>query len=123
MTCLGLAAALLLSLQEDVSRIDPKLKETFTDFSRALRAGEKDKIEPFLLEQAVDFVTEPRASLNYGPGIHLPFATTGFDATIMSSRVLGRGRVFLRTNSSCLYFVETRDDGWKLYAYRDKPIR
>lgn len=35
----------------------------------------------------------------------------------------GEGCYLVRTNTTALWFVETKSMGWKLYEYLDKPIK
>jgi hypothetical protein len=54
--------------------------------------------------------------------MNLPFLKDGFQKNIQGVIKQSDGGFLIRTNSSVFYFTETKNAGWKLYRYYDKPI-
>ena len=87
------------------------------------KKGEADTINKHCLPHAVSYTYEKRKLPGYGQDINTQFAKNGFDATVVLVREDGAGCYLVRTNTTALWFVETKSMGWKLYGYLDKPIK
>jgi hypothetical protein len=58
-----------------------------------------------------------------GTGINIPWMKENFSPDVVICRKEADGTFYFRTNTSSLWWVETRTEGWKLFAYTDKPIK
>jgi hypothetical protein len=100
-----------------------ELAQTFASFVKAMRTGEAGTINKHCLPHAISYTYEKRKLPGYGQDINTCFAKNGFDATVASVRKDGAGCYLVRTNTTALWFIETKSMGWKLYRYLDKPIK
>jgi hypothetical protein len=103
-------------------QVSQALLDAYVEFAtRATQAGD---LQPLLLPHAVAISAEPRPEemREYGPGINLPFLKSGFSPTVLSIRKDAEDAWLIRTNSSAIWFVETKSGGWRVYQYLDKPI-
>jgi hypothetical protein len=115
--CVAVAAA------EPKKEAMPKeLAETYQAFVKAMRTGNAGIINKLCLPHSVYFTYEKREKPEYGQNINTHFAKSGFDATVVLVRKDGDGCYLVRTNTTALWFIETKSMGWKLYEYLDKPI-
>jgi hypothetical protein len=58
----------------------------------------------------------------YGQDISLPFLRDGFSPAVRLVRKDPDDCYLIRTDTSALWFVQTRSGAWKVYRYLDKPI-
>ena len=100
------------------------LHRIYVALVKAMDAGREEEIKSYSLPQSVKISreTRPEKSREYGEEINLPFLKTGFNKEIQGVRKEADGIYLIRTNTSYLFFVETKNSGWKLYRYGDKPI-
>jgi hypothetical protein len=107
------------------AQLPTDLFATYQRFIKAALKPARRKLLQFCLAGSVD-VTEAKRdekSSAYGKDMNVPFMTTGFDSTIVSISKKDDDCYLIRTNTSAVYFVRTASTGWKIYAYRDKPIQ
>ena len=108
----------------DIPTVD--IQATYDKLLVAMRSGNEYEIKKMILRDSVGVTRTPRApgKEEMGRDINLPFVNSKFADQVVSSRVYDNGSVFfIRTKSSYLYFVETKNAGWKLFRYGDKPIK
>lgn len=98
------------------------LLATYVRFVEAARAG-KD-LSSLILPNAVLITTDEREDKmkEYGGDLNIPFLTTGFSPDVYSAVREGDDIWLFRTGTSVLWFVQTKNGGWFLYKYFDKPI-
>ena len=104
--------------------LPPDLHARYEQLVRAFRSGNVDDIQTICLPNAITITTHVRWGDNseYGIDINIPFARDRFASEILDVSIEPDGAYLLRTSSSYLFFVETKQHGWKLYRYGDKPI-
>ena len=100
-----------------------ELRETYDALVKSFESGKKEAIEPFILRYAIVITTghRPKKREEYGP-MNTPFLKSHFLKDIQAFRKEKDGTYLVRTGTSYLRFVETKNYGWKLYDYGDKPI-
>ncbi len=103
--------------------IPAELQKAYRAFVKAMRTGEAGTINRHCLPHSVSFTYEKRENPAYGNDINTHFAKTGFDGTVFLVRKDGEGCYLVRTNTTALWFIETKSMSWKLYEYLDKLIQ
>jgi hypothetical protein len=104
--------------------IPEALYQTYANLVEAMIAGERDGIKKLCLQGSVQ-VTEEGGDGEYSRNVNeirLPFARKVFQKQIQGIQLGADGTCSIRTNTSTLFFVETKSSGWMLYRYYDKPI-
>lgn len=99
-----------------------KLQEAYNAFVKAMQSGDAGTINQHCLPHAITFTYEKRKNPKYGQDINTHFSKNGFDSTMVTVRKDSEDCFLIRTNTTALWFVETKATGWKLYKYLDKPI-
>lgn len=98
-------------------------KELIDVFARFVEVAKKDgAVEKFVLPHAVGFGTRDAKNIEHGTEIDKTFLTTRFQGEARSVRKDSDDCYLIRTNTTALWFVQTKAGGWKLYRYLDKPI-
>lgn len=119
--CIALGLAAFVVRVQDKELPKP-VQAAYDDFVRVLEKGNPDEIKAAMLAGAVEITSQPRKdNAEYGTDINLPFLSKGFRKEVMNTRKEKDGTYLVRTSSSYLRFVETKQ-GWRLYRYGDKPI-
>jgi hypothetical protein len=98
------------------------LREAYTGFVRSARGG---SVAAHLLPQAVKTTREPQPAKQreYGEDINEAFLKDGFSPLVRVIRTEGDDCCLIRTDSSAIWFVQSRSGAWKVYRYLDKPIQ
>ena len=97
------------------------LREAYTGFVRAAKGG---SVAAYLLPNAVKISRDPRpkASREYGEEINEDFLKNGFSPLICSVHKDADDCYLIRTNSTAIWFVQSKSGAWKVYRYSDMPI-
>jgi len=97
------------------------LLQALTEFLEAGKAGQD--VAPFCLPGAVEVTKEARPEANRARGkdINLPFLKGGASQLLVGYRKEADDCYMLRTESSAIWWVETKSGKWLIYAYLDKP--
>jgi RNA polymerase sigma factor (sigma-70 family) len=114
----------LLKEYRGTEEIPDALYQTYAYLVEAMTTGEKDEIKKLSLQGSIQ-VTEEGGTDEYSRSVNevrLPFARKSFQKQIQGIQPGADGTCSIRTNTSTLFFVETKSSGWKLYRYYDKPI-
>jgi hypothetical protein len=122
LTCACMAWLAGLTAEDAKPELPADLQKTFAAFANAMKAGDVARIQAACLPHSVAITHEPRKNPEYGQDINIPFAKETFRAHIASVRKDGEGCYLIRTDTSAIWFVETRAMGWRIYKYLDKPI-
>ncbi len=98
------------------------LRLAYTGFVRHARSG---SVASHLLPHAVTTSQKPRPAdqREYGDDINEDFLKNGFSPEVRVIRKEEDDCYLLRTGSTAIWFVQTKSGVWKVYRYRDKPIR
>jgi len=111
--------------------IPEELLETYEKLIAAFAKGEAGAINALSLPSSLTFTYDPRPkeskahggdSVYYGQDTNIPFLKSKFDRYIRVADERGEGCCLLRTVTTAMWFVETKQSGWRLYRYLDKPI-
>lgn len=94
-----------------------KLLEAYNVFVKAMQSGDAGIINKHCLPHAISFTYEKRKNPGYGQDINTHFSKNGFDSAMVTVRKDAEGCFLIRTNTTALWFVETKAAGWKLYKY------
>ncbi len=108
--------------ESNVVQLPRELQTAYDEFVLSMKSGDSGDINGYCLPHSVNFTYELRKDPEYGQDINVPFAKNSFDGTIVSVRKDAENCFLIRTNTTALWFVETKSLGWKLYRYLDKPI-
>lgn len=94
------------------------LREAYTGFVRAARGG---GVEAYLLTGAVKVTVKPRPkeSRSEGDDINTDFLMNGFSPLVRTVRNEGDDCYLIRTNSTAIWFVQSKSGAWKVYRYSD----
>jgi hypothetical protein len=98
------------------------LRKAYTAFARAAKDGGVDSSS--LLPHGVTISREPRPekTQEYGQDINLPFLRDRFSPAVRVVRKDPDDCYLIRTDTTAIWFVQTKSGAWKMYSYRDKPI-
>ena len=98
------------------------LKDTYKQFATAARDGKPEK---FCLPNSVAISTasRPDKSKEYGQDLNIPFLKSLFSVEVFSARKDADDCWLLRTGTSAIWFVQTKNGDWRIYRYVDKPIQ
>ena len=101
------------------------LVELYGKLLNAIENGDQGDICQHCLPSCVSFTIKerPEKSRDFGHDINIPFLKSGFDKYVRSIRKDGEGCYLIRTNSTAMWFIETKSMGWRLYKYFDKPMQ
>ena len=109
-----------------MKQLPRSLRSMYKKFSDTMYTGDIDSIKKYCLPGAISFTSGKRKNkelgMAYGPGINNFFVKNGFSSYIVKMKKDGKGCYLIRTNTSTMWFIETKATGWKLYKYFDKPI-
>jgi hypothetical protein len=102
------------------------LFKTYAKLVEAMATGEEADIQKYCLTGSIRISTKarPAGTQEYSEELNemnLPFLKDGFQKSIHSLSKQSDGGYLIRTNSSVFYFTETKNAGWKLSRYYDKP--
>ena len=101
--------------------------QAYAHFVELAEAEDWKGIVSMALPYALTFTTKPRSGTGEEPlrglDINLPFMKSRFDKYIMAMGKISTNCWQVQTGTTGLSFVETKDEGWKLYRYEDIPIR
>jgi hypothetical protein len=97
------------------------LRQAYTGFVRAAKDG---GVESSCLPHGVTISREarPEKSREYGQDINLPFLRDGFSPAVRLVRKDPDDCYLVRTDTTAIWFVQTKSGAWKVYRYFDKPI-
>jgi hypothetical protein len=111
--------------KRDIASVPPELRRVFDQLVAEIRAENVEGIEALCLPRSVVVEKAPRSSVapTHGDDINLPFWRQwgSVAGRIESLDQPALDVVVLGSPMSSFWFVHTARDGWKLYAYRDKP--
>lgn len=124
---IGLLSAFpLLASSKKITILPDQLKVIYDNFLITLKTNDVGAINQFCLPNSITYTYDKRKDTGFGPGygndINLYWIKNGFDGKIVSVRKDSENCYLIRTNSTAMWFVETKSTGWKLYKYLDKPI-
>lgn len=112
----------LLNYHGDVKMPDSLLK-AYARFASAAANPNLPELTRLCLPQSVRITSEPRPKeAEYGQDINIPFLKAAFSKQIQFLRQERDDCFLVRTNSTAMWFIQTRGGEWMLYAYLDKPI-
>lgn len=113
----------LLNYHGDVKMPDSLLK-AYARFVNAAANPNLPELTRLCLPQSVRITSEPRAkdAADYGQDINIPFLKAAFSKQIQFLRQERDDCFLVRTNSTAMWFIQTRGGEWLIYAYLDKPI-
>jgi hypothetical protein len=105
--------------------IPDTLYQTYAKLIEAMQGGKEGEIRRYCLPHAIEITRDarPKERQEYGQDMNLPFLKSRFSKEIHDVRKAPGGCYLIRTQTSHLFFVETKDSGWKLYRYGDTPIK
>jgi hypothetical protein len=96
------------------------LRLTYTAFVASVKVGGQAK---FCLRSVEVVDREVPDRNDRGSGINIPWMKTSFGADVVMCEKEADDTYFLRTNTSAMWWVQTRSGEWKLFQYLDKPIK
>jgi hypothetical protein len=107
--------------------IPDALYDTYAKLIDAMASSEDANIQKYCLPKSIRVSSEARraSAREYNEAqneMNVPFLKDGFQRNIQGVIKQNDGGFLIRTNSSVFYFTETKNVGWKLYRYYDKPI-
>jgi hypothetical protein len=108
-------------------QIPDALYDTYAKLIDAMATGEDANIQKYCLPKSINVSSKTRraGTREYSEEqneMNVPFLKNGFQKNIQGVIKQSDGGYLIRTNSSMFYFTETKNAGWKLYRYYDKPI-
>ena len=102
-------------------KVPDGLRTAYVGFARAAKTG---SVQTFCLPHAVTMTREARPEKNqeYGQEINVPFLREHFSPLVRTVRADPDNCYLIRTDTTALWFVQTKLGAWKVYRYLDKPI-
>jgi hypothetical protein len=107
----------------DQGPVPLELLTAYQRFVKAAQAGDVEALKAFCLDEeimvtndALPFEDRRRDMLS------LPYLKDGFSPGIAWVWKLSDDAFLIRTKTSCLRFVETKNGQWKLYRYKEQAI-
>ena len=105
------------------TKMPDDLYETYDSLVKAMKAGDEKGIRKHILPDSVEIThhVRPKGGQNWGYSINLPFAKSDFKGDVIVTTVYS-DTFSIGTSTSHFVFVATKQSGWKLFEYRDRPF-